>query len=241
MAKTDLTRHCERALWKANDKMGYFGCFEVTVGWYGQEIVDFITYETNGEFRCYEIKTSKADFYSSAKLSFIGDFNYYVMPTELYEELRTYTKKKAIFDGYKEATEDLFDTRIKNKGIGLITVSANGLLTTKIKPKRKRVSLGMKTTLLESMVRSLNREVAKFYKEIPYGEKKKPKVADSVMRNSLGHELLAVGTKVQVYGEEFTILGYDNSVNEEYSDYYLINHNGKNHYIYYRNVKPINT
>lgn len=180
MAKTALTRHCEQALWKANDKMGYFGCFEVTVGWYGQEIVDFITYETNGEFRCYEIKTSKADFYSSAKLSFIGDFNYYVMPTELYEELRTYTKKKAIFEGYAEATEDLFDTRIKNKGVGLITVSANGSLTTKIKPKRKRVNLGMKTTLLESMVRSLNREVAKFYKEIPYGEKKKPEVVDSL-------------------------------------------------------------
>lgn len=180
MAKTALTRHCEQALWKANDKMGYFGCFEVTVGWYGQEIVDFITYETNGEFRCYEIKTSKADFYSSAKLSFIGDFNYYVMPTELYEELRTYTKKKAIFEGYTEATEDLFDTRIKNKGVGLITASANGLLTTKIKPKRKRVNLGMKTTLLESMVRSLNREVAKFYKEIPYGEKKKPEVVDSL-------------------------------------------------------------
>lgn len=39
-------------------------------------------------WRCYEIKVSKGDFYSSHKLTFVGDFNYFVMPIELYPVVR---------------------------------------------------------------------------------------------------------------------------------------------------------
>lgn len=68
--------------------MGTFGCFEVTIGWDGRERVDYITYDTKGIWRCYEIKVSKADFYSKAKLSFVGHFNYYVLTSELYEQVK---------------------------------------------------------------------------------------------------------------------------------------------------------
>jgi hypothetical protein len=47
-----------------------------------------MTYDTKGIWRCYEIKVSKADFYSKAKKTFVGHFNYYVLPTELYEEVK---------------------------------------------------------------------------------------------------------------------------------------------------------
>jgi len=65
-----------------------FGCFEVTIGWFGSERVDYITYDTKGVWRCFEIKVSKSDFYSKSKHTFIGNFNYYVMPRELFEQVK---------------------------------------------------------------------------------------------------------------------------------------------------------
>lgn len=47
-----------------------------------------MTYDTHGVWRCYEIKISKSDFHSKAKNTFIGNFNYYVMPNELYEQVK---------------------------------------------------------------------------------------------------------------------------------------------------------
>ena len=43
MAKTEKTRFIERVLWANKNEQGLFGCFEVTIGWFGKEIVDFIT------------------------------------------------------------------------------------------------------------------------------------------------------------------------------------------------------
>lgn len=88
IAKTDLTTQLERNIFSATAKQGVFGCFEVTIGWFGEERVDYMTYDTKGIWRCYEIKVSKADFYSKAKKTFVGHFNYFVMPIELYESVK---------------------------------------------------------------------------------------------------------------------------------------------------------
>lgn len=88
MAKTELTIELEKKLYSNTNKQGVFGCFEVTIGWFGKERVDYITYDTKGIWRCYEIKVSKADFHSKASKTFVGHFNYYVMPKELYEEVK---------------------------------------------------------------------------------------------------------------------------------------------------------
>lgn len=37
-----------------------------------------------GDFYCYEIKSSVEDFHSGHGLNFIGDYNYLVMPEEVY-------------------------------------------------------------------------------------------------------------------------------------------------------------
>lgn len=173
MTKTDLTRKAEQLLWKETAKQGTFGCFEVTIGWYGSEIVDYITYSTNGEFRCYEIKVSKSDFKSKAALSFKGDFNYYVMPVELIKQLRADAEKekeawRQEHPNFKDDGKNWFDENLKNRGLGLVEFDRYPTVT--IKPKRKSVSLGMKSTLLESMLRSTNREVKKFYRVQPYWE-----------------------------------------------------------------------
>lgn len=100
---------------------------------------------------------------SKANLSFHGDFNYYVIPTNLLEVLRDHTAKS-----FNSLNCKLFDTRLKNSGIGLITVTERGELNYIVKAKRKHVNMGTKATLLESMTRSLNREVKKFYEKNPY-------------------------------------------------------------------------
>lgn len=175
MSKTELTKHVEHSLWRQTVKQGVYGCFEMSIGigWEADGIVDFITYDSLGEFRCYEIKTSVPDFYSQAKLSFKGDFNYYVIPSILLDKLREHLVKDLEKKGIRTGKDNsrIFDERIKNAGIGLITVSDKGTLSVVIKPKRKSVRASMRTLLLESMVRSLHREVNKYYKIVPYGVK----------------------------------------------------------------------
>lgn len=86
--KTEKTLSLEREIRRATYKMGVFQCFEVTIGFFGKERVDFMTYDTKGIFRCYEIKVTKSDFYSSAAKSFVGHYNYFVLPKELYYEVK---------------------------------------------------------------------------------------------------------------------------------------------------------
>lgn len=80
---------------------------------------------------------SKSDFYSSAKKTFIGNFNYFVMPSSLYEEVK----------------EDI------PAHIGVI---AEGSYSIK---KAKRMELAVEEKVLkDSLIRSLSRETDKLYK-----------------------------------------------------------------------------
>lgn len=87
MAKTQTTLDLEKNIKIATLKMGVFGCLEVTIGFGGKERVDYMTYDTKGIFRCYEIKVSKSDFHSPHKNSFVGHYNYYVLTKELYDQV----------------------------------------------------------------------------------------------------------------------------------------------------------
>lgn len=137
IAKTEATKKLEKSLYTYTNKQGTFGCFEMTVGWFGSERVDYITYDTKGIWRCYEIKVSKADFYSTAKKTFVGHFNYFVMPSTLFEEVK----------------EDI------PAHIGVI---AEGCFSIK---KAKRMELAVEEKVLkDSLIRSLSREAEKLYK-----------------------------------------------------------------------------
>lgn len=41
-----------------------------------------------GDFYCYEVKSSVEDFHSKNGHNFLGDYNYYVMPKEVYEQIK---------------------------------------------------------------------------------------------------------------------------------------------------------
>lgn len=149
MAKSNLTKEIERVLYNFFDKRAEACCPEVTLGWYGNEIVDFMTYslDKNREIKCYEIKVSKADFHSKAKLTFVGHKNYFVMPTEL----------------YKEIEQELYTSEFR--GIGVYTFHGGSTLECSKYATRRELRAD-KEVILSSMLRSMQREYLKARKEV---------------------------------------------------------------------------
>ncbi len=41
-----------------------------------------------GDFYCYEVKSSVEDFHSKNGHNFLGDYNYYIMPEDVYEKIK---------------------------------------------------------------------------------------------------------------------------------------------------------
>lgn len=90
MMKTTLTQEIEKALYYYCIELGGIVVEEVTMP-DEQGIVDTLAcfFKPNAtEWRCYELKVTKADFYSKAKLSFIGHYNYFVLTEELYKKVQ---------------------------------------------------------------------------------------------------------------------------------------------------------
>ncbi|MBO6303958.1 MAG: hypothetical protein J6M62_02635 [Selenomonadaceae bacterium] len=144
--KTNRTMEMEKALYEycKADCLGVYGCFEVAIGGgYGDERIDFITLNSKDEFRCYEIKSSKEDFDSNAKLSFTGDFNYLLIPDELKEKINESEKLKKLF---------LY-------GVGLLLYKGNGEIVpdNNHRAKKKSLTMAKRVELMHCMVRSLSR------------------------------------------------------------------------------------
>ncbi|MEX2803833.1 hypothetical protein AB3329_01765 [Streptococcus sp. H31] len=156
MTKTTLTKTVEKAILNHNNKMGVFACVEVMIGnWRSKsaitdqiEIVDVMTYETTGLLKCWEVKTSLADLKSKALLSFYGDYNYLVLPYEL----------------FVQASDKELLTKYYWQGIGVFSFK-DGKLYCERKAKKKTVDLGLKVLMLESMNRSLARDAGKYYRQ----------------------------------------------------------------------------
>lgn len=52
------------------------------------EIVDILTWESNKNiWRCYELKVSLQDFKSNASKTFVGNYNYYLIPNTLLDKV----------------------------------------------------------------------------------------------------------------------------------------------------------
>lgn len=94
----DLSKRTEKYINPYNDPRIYWAR-EVTFdyGTLHQVRVDYIKFKPKnntvsgiekGDFYCYEIKSCVADFNSKNGHNFIGDFNCYVMPKDLYEQVK---------------------------------------------------------------------------------------------------------------------------------------------------------
>lgn len=153
--KTLTTKEIEQFLMRKNHKMNCFNCLEVGIVFkvkkphekypqymvteYDTEICDFMQYDQSKDiFRCYEIKVSKQDFYSKCKKTFVGNYNYYAMSKELYNEVK----------------DDIPDY------VGVVDQLGFCLK----KPKKVELKID-KEKLLVSMLKSLNRENYKYFYE----------------------------------------------------------------------------
>lgn len=169
MAKTDLTKTLERQIWDATQKQGVFGCFEVTMGWFGNERVDYITYDTKDVWRCYEIKVSKADFYSKAKVTFVGHYNYYVMTKELYEQVKDdIPKGVGVYIGSDEYRIAVSKKRAQKQELG---VDEQVLKDSLIRSLYRDAVKVAKSADVE-YVNSLKRKLSKMQKDIDLWEKR---------------------------------------------------------------------
>ena len=154
--KTTTTKHIEYLLFQHTNKLGTYGCREVKIGGVKtrqfvtdkKEFVDYMTITSDGKITCYEIKSSLADTKSNARLSFYGHKNYFVMPIELYNDIRN---------------ESWFLRKLENNTIGVISVNKFDELKVVKKCKNKNLSIGTQTILLESFAKSTARDVAKLY------------------------------------------------------------------------------
>lgn len=109
-----------------------------------------------GAFYCYEVKSSVEDFHSPNGHNFLGDYNYYVMPEEVYEQV-------------KEEIQDRY-----NGYVGVYMPDWDGLSCVK-KAKRKERERSTEEMLL-MMFRSSNREL---YKRKEKEEQQKSAAADT--------------------------------------------------------------
>lgn len=160
MTKTKITRQIERALWQrlVADSMNVFGAFEVTVGYTGYQVrgydrADFVTCDTDGTIRAYEIKTSVEDFHSDAKLSWCGKYNYYALSRDVYEQVKDELKSWSKVGIY------VYDP-----------LGAHGLgnLTCVRKAKQTTISVGQRVEVVESMLKAASRDAGKLFKQDSY-------------------------------------------------------------------------
>ena len=142
--KTELTKQIEVAIFKAVRAhcLGVYGGFEVSFGkGYGDQYCDFVTMSSDNIFRCYEIKISTSDFRSKNKLSFLGDYNYFVLPDKLY---------------------DLVKEEIPHE-VG-VYVYKNGYCYHTKNAKKVNITIGERVNLMHGMIRSLSRLSTKILK-----------------------------------------------------------------------------
>lgn len=70
-----------------------------------------------GDFYCYEVKSSVADFHSKNGHNFIGDFNYYVMPPKVFELVKDEIPYDVVYcpDAQWKALVSVKQARRKNR------------------------------------------------------------------------------------------------------------------------------
>jgi hypothetical protein len=152
LAKRKETVEIEKALAQMCHDKGLYGCEEITIGFVngglGNEIVDFMTMDSKGTIRCYEIKVTLPDLKSKAKKSWYGNYNYLVVTEDLHNKINDWTEYLP-------------------EGVGLIVASEKRYLPVfdlqcVTKPKKQVLPALTDTMLKESMVRSLYYKMTKY-------------------------------------------------------------------------------
>lgn len=157
---------------------GIYGCEEVTIGFtnkgLGYERVDFMSMNSKGIIKCFEIKVTVQDLNSSAKKSWYGNYNYLVVSESLYNKIHDWT-------------------RYLPEGVGLMMKYEKKLMSKYdfeciIPSKKRKISLEDGIVLKESLVRSL------YYKMIKYMNLQDVAIMDDILK-----ELKTLKDKIEKY------------------------------------------
>lgn len=145
--KTQETLEIEEQLRKICRKKRLYGCEEVTVGFYnsghGNEICDFMTMDSKGIVKCYEIKVTLTDLRSHAKKSWYGHYNYLVISPDLY---------KKIDDWEDEIPAD----------VGIIVHCTSEMESVR-RAKKRELSAKDEIMIKESLIRSMYYKMDRYY------------------------------------------------------------------------------
>ena len=151
MPKRKETLELENALYEMCKDKRIYGCEEVTIGFPHQrpgkrnEICDFVTMDSKGIIRCYEIKVTLQDLKSKAKKSWYGHYNYLVITPEL--------EKKLVHDGVINYTPYI------DEGVGIIVGKS---LHVEFSARKQELSKETESMLKESIIRSMFYKMAKY-------------------------------------------------------------------------------
>lgn len=150
MTTKELEIIAYRNLWK----QGTYLCFEVMMpspdGKHymdNNERVDLLSYDTKGIWRFYELKVTKADFHSKCKLTFLGNFNYFIMPYSLWIEVKDEIPK----------------------GIGVYTASENSAQLYCVRKATKQELQVNEHFLMFNFMQALSREYKKYRQTLRFG------------------------------------------------------------------------
>lgn len=154
--KTKLTRQLESTLYQYCLEQGAYVVEEVSMP-DKRGIVDTLSYQQQAdgqiEWRCFELKVTKADFHSKAQLSFIGHYNYFVLPQALYEAVQSEIPDHVgvlIYRAFDQRAVDLAPHPLR----------APGFLTVAKKAQRQDLQVE-ESALIGHFIASLFREVDK--------------------------------------------------------------------------------
>lgn len=152
MTTKDIENIAYNYFWKT----GWYGVFEVAIpraiiNKRRRERVDMLTYETTGIYRAYEIKNSKSDFYSNCAWSWIGHYNYFIMPYSLYLEVK----------------QDI------PEGIGVWVVREHNKNMECIKRPKRRDLICSSSDMMFAIMQAMSREYKK-YRKLKEKENKNP-------------------------------------------------------------------
>lgn len=151
MAKRKETLEIEEKLHYMCQKRRWYGCEEVTIGFYnsghGDEIVDFCTMDSKGILRCYEIKVTLTDLKSKAKKSWYGHYNYLFVTAELYGKIHNKLDKYIP----------------EHIGVAIPCASSwSDGVEIRRNPKKQKISEEQQMMLKESMIRSMYYKMQKY-------------------------------------------------------------------------------
>jgi len=128
-----------------------------------------LSYDFKGIFKCFEIKSSKQDFYSDAKHTFIGHYNYYFMPLELFEEVKNDIPKwVGCYCPNNSWTELVSHSKASKKDVpnGNLELLKNSMIRSLYREASKYITddRDKKIKELNSKIRKIEKEDTKYYK-----------------------------------------------------------------------------